>query len=222
MIANAYTIADALATALKADAVLSAACTAAFGKQPHYYIGFDSYTPPAASMLPFIVVAPGSTNVEDDVYARHVLLIACVVNAPAITATTGLTKYPGYSTAAQFETSVFEAIARYFDEKTATHHYSLLSWTPVQYANHYPEYHATRELTTVSPAVQHTVTFNSNGGSAVASQIIDDNNLATSPTAPTKTGSTFAGWYSDAALTAALDFSATVINSDVTLYAKWA
>lgn len=221
MIANAYTIADALATALKADAVLSAACTAAFGKQPNYYVGFDANTPPAASMLPFVVVAPGSTNVEDDVYARHVLLVACVVNAPTITAATGITKYPGYSTAAQLETAVFEAIARYFDETTATHHYSLLSWTPAQYANHYPEYHATREITTVSPAVQHAVTFNSNGGSAVASQVIDDNNLATTPTPPTKAGSTFAGWYSDAALTTSFSFSETTVTADITLYAKW-
>ncbi|HIJ86185.1 MAG TPA: beta-propeller fold lactonase family protein [Desulfuromonadales bacterium] len=66
----------------------------------------------------------------------------------------------------------------------------------------------------------YTVSFNSNGGSAVTSQSIDYNTTATAPAAPGKTGYTFAGWYSDAALTAAFTFT-TAITADTTLYAKW-
>ncbi len=222
MIANAYTIADALAAALQADTILIAWNLATFGKQPNYYVGFDANNPPKADKLPFVVVAPGSTQAEEASHCRHVLMIGCVITLETITASTGITKYPGYNTAGQFEAAVFAAIERYFDEKTATHHYSLLSWAPTQYANHYPEYHASREITAVSPYIQHTVTFNSNGGSAVASQVIDDNNFVTTPTPPTKTGKTFAGWYANAALTTAFDFSTVVVTGDITIYAKWA
>ena len=65
-----------------------------------------------------------------------------------------------------------------------------------------------------------TVTFNSNGGSAVASQTVTYNTAATEPPAPTRSGYTFDGWYSDEALTSAYNFS-TPVTSDITLYAKW-
>ena len=66
----------------------------------------------------------------------------------------------------------------------------------------------------------YTVSFNSNGGTSVTSQTVAYNGTATSPTAPTKSGSTFAGWYSDVGLTSAFVFS-TPITADTTLYAKW-
>ena len=66
----------------------------------------------------------------------------------------------------------------------------------------------------------YTVSFISNGGSAVTSQSIVYNSSATAPTAPTKTGSTFAGWYSDSDLTASFAFT-TAIVTNTTLYAKW-
>ena len=68
--------------------------------------------------------------------------------------------------------------------------------------------------------VYHTVTFNTNGGTAVASQKLEDGNCATEPTAPTLNGFTFAGWYSDEALTTEYDFTKPV-TSDITIYAKW-
>lgn len=73
---------------------------------------------------------------------------------------------------------------------------------------------------TPPPAVAYTVSFSSNGGSAVTSQSVTENTAATAPTAPTKTGSAFAGWYSDAALTEAFNFT-TAITADTALYAKW-
>ncbi|MBO5139301.1 MAG: InlB B-repeat-containing protein [Peptococcaceae bacterium] len=71
----------------------------------------------------------------------------------------------------------------------------------------------------------YTVTFNTNGGTDVASQTIGYYQKATEPTAPTKDGFTFAGWFTsedDGATLSetAYDF-ATPVEEDITLYAKW-
>lgn len=78
---------------------------------------------------------------------------------------------------------------------------------------------ATKEYT-IPKQGTYIVTFETNGGSAVASQTIVDNGTATTPTEPTKTGYTFAGWYTDAGCTNSYDFLAAVTES-ITLYAKW-
>ncbi|WP_276354807.1 InlB B-repeat-containing protein [Cohnella caldifontis] len=70
------------------------------------------------------------------------------------------------------------------------------------------------------PAVTHTVTFDSNGGTTVSSKTVVDSNTVTQPDAPTKSGFTFAGWYADEALTVSYDFS-TPVTGNLTLYAKW-
>ena len=67
----------------------------------------------------------------------------------------------------------------------------------------------------------YAVTFDSNGGSAVASQIIVSGEKAVKPADPTKAGNVFAGWHKDAALAAAYDFDEPV-TANLTLYAKWA
>ncbi len=66
----------------------------------------------------------------------------------------------------------------------------------------------------------YTVAFNSSGGSAVSNQSVTHNSTAATPTAPTRAGYTFVGWYSDAGLTSAYNF-ATLITTNTTLYAKW-
>ena len=78
---------------------------------------------------------------------------------------------------------------------------------------------ATKEYT-IPKQGTYIVTFETNGGSAVASQTIVDNGTATTPTAPTKTGYTFAGWYTDAGCTNSYDFL-TAVTESITLYAKW-
>lgn len=65
-----------------------------------------------------------------------------------------------------------------------------------------------------------SVTFNSNGGSAVASQTVVSGSTATQPSNPTKAGFTFAGWYTDTGLTNAFAFT-TAITANTVLYAKW-
>ena len=68
--------------------------------------------------------------------------------------------------------------------------------------------------------VRYLVMFKSNGGTEVASQKIESGKTATEPTAPTKDGYAFAGWFTDSGLTAAFTFN-TAITADITLYAKW-
>ena len=61
------------------------------------------------------------------------------------------------------------------------------------------------------------MTFDSDGGSEVASQTVESGKTATKPTNPTKTGYSFNGWYNG---DSAFDFAAA-IEEDVTLKVKW-
>ena len=72
----------------------------------------------------------------------------------------------------------------------------------------------------VSPTAYYTVSFSTNGGGPIASQSVASGGKVTEPTAPVREGYTFAGWFTDAALTSAYDFNLTV-TSAITLYAKW-
>lgn len=86
-------------------------------------------------------------------------------------------------------------------------------------------------------ASQYNITFETNGGSAVASQVINKGDKVTKPADPTKeagldaglyegevdpdNGSVaFGGWFTDPECTQAYDFN-TVPTADLTLYAKW-
>lgn len=69
-------------------------------------------------------------------------------------------------------------------------------------------------------ATNWVVTFDSNGGSAVATQSVSPGATATLPTAPTRTGYTFAGWYADSGLSTVFNFG-TAITADTTIYANW-
>jgi len=68
---------------------------------------------------------------------------------------------------------------------------------------------------------EYTVTFNSNGGSAVGSQTILAGHKVTRPTDPTKASHNFLGWYKESTLTNLWDFNTDVVTSNTTLYAKW-
>jgi len=65
-----------------------------------------------------------------------------------------------------------------------------------------------------------TVSFDSYGGSSVASQTVEYNGTAAEPAAPTKVGHTFVGWYIDVDLKEAYSF-ATAVTANRTLYANW-
>lgn len=67
----------------------------------------------------------------------------------------------------------------------------------------------------------YTVSFDSNGGSAVPSQEVTVDSVMTEPDAPVKRGYEFAGWYRDAELTNVWNFAENRVTQDMTLHAKW-
>ena len=73
----------------------------------------------------------------------------------------------------------------------------------------------------ISAETKVTVSFNSNGGSSCsARQYTVGSTYGTLPE-PTKSESTFDGWYSDSSLTKRVSASSTVLSTVTTLYAKW-
>lgn len=71
----------------------------------------------------------------------------------------------------------------------------------------------------VPPAV-YTVTFVTNGGSAVDAVQVTAGNTVRKPSDPTKNGYSFAGWYKDSTMKTTWDFTSP-ITSDTYIYAKW-
>lgn len=69
------------------------------------------------------------------------------------------------------------------------------------------------------PITEWAVTF-MDGNTQYAQAVVTDGQTVAAPTAPTKEGYTFTGWYTDEACTAAYDFN-TPIKEDLTLYAGW-
>ncbi len=67
---------------------------------------------------------------------------------------------------------------------------------------------------------KYTVTFNTDGGSTVASQTVESGQKAKEPAEPELEGSWFLGWYSDEDLAKKFDFN-TPITTATTVYAKW-
>ena len=64
------------------------------------------------------------------------------------------------------------------------------------------------------------VTFNTNGGDAIASQTVEEGATLASVPNPTRQGYNFLGWFTDSACTTKADLN-TPITSDVTFYAGW-
>jgi uncharacterized protein (TIGR02145 family)/uncharacterized repeat protein (TIGR02543 family) len=67
-----------------------------------------------------------------------------------------------------------------------------------------------------------TVTFSSQGGSAVAEQSVAPGGKATAPANPTRAGYAFGGWYQDVGYTRLWHFDTDLVTEDITLFAKWA
>ncbi|MGI6441406.1 MAG: cell wall-binding repeat-containing protein [Peptoniphilaceae bacterium] len=67
---------------------------------------------------------------------------------------------------------------------------------------------------------EHTVTFDTKGGTPVPAQTVEHGATADKPTDPQKEGYTFRNWYTDAAGSKVFDFS-TPITQDTKLFAKW-
>ncbi|MDP4092400.1 MAG: Ig-like domain-containing protein [Bacillota bacterium] len=65
------------------------------------------------------------------------------------------------------------------------------------------------------------VTFDSQGGSPVPGIGESPNSKVNQPTAPTRTGYTFDGWFKESSCTNKWDFSTDTVSDNITLYAKW-
>lgn len=68
---------------------------------------------------------------------------------------------------------------------------------------------------------KYTVSFETNGGSAVEKQTVEKGKKVTKPTDPTKDGNIFSGWFKESELTTAWDFDSDTVTKNITLYAKW-
>ena len=83
-----------------------------------------------------------------------------------------------------------------------------------------PESVETPTSTAPVEKAKYTVTFNSNGGSAVASAEVEEGSTVAAPADPAKEGFTFVCWTTDEAGTAEYNFD-TAVSGNITLYAFW-
>ena len=68
--------------------------------------------------------------------------------------------------------------------------------------------------------INYTVTFNTDGGDAIASATVCNGKQVAMPATPSKDGYVFIGWYADAACKTAYEFT-KAITGDTTVYAGW-
>ena len=107
---------------------------------------------------------------------------------------------------------------------------ALAAVTAKDYGSHYPTNDAgTKQNIKIEKNLtidvkydldNHTLTFETNGGSTIAPVTVRHGNAVARPTDPTKDKYTFIGWYVDPEFSAEYDF-ATVLEADKTIYAKF-
>ena len=107
---------------------------------------------------------------------------------------------------------------------------ALAAVTAKDYGEHYPTNDAdTKQNIKIEKGLtidvkyaldEHTLTFETNGGSAINPITVRHGNAVARPADPTKDKYTFIGWYADPEFTEEYDF-ATVLEADKTIYAKF-
>lgn len=107
---------------------------------------------------------------------------------------------------------------------------ALAAVTAKDYGSHYPTNDAdTKQNIKIEKGLtidvkydldEHTLTFETNGGSAINPVTVRHGNAVARPADPTKDKYTFIGWYVDPEFTEEYDF-ATVLEADKTIYAKF-
>ena len=107
---------------------------------------------------------------------------------------------------------------------------ALAAVTAKDYGSHYPTNDAdTKQNIKIEKGLtidvkydldEHTLTFETNGGSAIDPVTVRHGNAVARPADPTKDKYTFIGWYADPKFTEEYDF-ATVLEADKTIYAKF-
>ena len=71
------------------------------------------------------------------------------------------------------------------------------------------------------PRTYYTVSFEVDGGTAVAAQKVLNGATATKPADPTKDGYAFIGWYADREYQTAFAFDTVAVSADTTVYARF-
>lgn len=119
-------------------------------------------------------------------------------------------------------TAVFEA-----PNANATYVFFVSVAETDHYASAYAEAKAvtaTKSVNTGGPSgsgtTTYTVSFDTQGGSEIASQKVNRNNTAVQPVDPIREGYRFMGWFTDQTCTQAYDFTERV-TKNLTLYAAW-
>lgn len=74
---------------------------------------------------------------------------------------------------------------------------------------------------TKNMAPTYKVSFESNGGSSVASVDVESGDYVSKPVTPIKANNTFIGWYMEDTLSNLFNFTDTRITADIKLYARW-
>ena len=107
---------------------------------------------------------------------------------------------------------------------------ALAAVTAKDYGSHYPTNDAgTKQNIKIEKNLtidvkydldNHTLTFETNGGSTIAPVTVRHGNAVARPADPTKDKYTFIGWYVDPEFTEEYDFT-TVLEADKTIYAKF-
>ena len=96
---------------------------------------------------------------------------------------------------------------------------TLYTWDVIATATNYCENEHSKEWIEFTTHDVYTVTFNSNGGTAVEPQTVDEGSKITAPANPSAAGYTFNYWYTTDA-NDPFDFN-TPITGNTTLNAKW-
>jgi uncharacterized repeat protein (TIGR02543 family) len=110
-------------------------------------------------------------------------------------------------------TGINLACKMYVPDASLVDYQGATNW--ITYANYF---YPISEL----PEYDGTIFFQSNGGNAIKQITGTVGAVSTEPTAPTKAGFTFDGWYKDAGLTTAWNWATDVYPAtNLTLYAKW-
>lgn len=73
----------------------------------------------------------------------------------------------------------------------------------------------------LEPEVTYRVSFDTDGGEVLSPVDINEGNKVLEPSNPSKNGYLFVNWYKDKSYTAIWDFDTDIVETDITLYAKF-
>jgi|GEM_PF-3276369 len=157
-----------------------------------------------------ITVVPGNRTTSLNIYAKWLDPITVSFNVAGGSSVPAISNLPG------------EALTQPADP--TRNGYTFAGWfTNSSFTTPYTFTTVPNQNTTIFAkwtALNFTITFNSNGGTAVNSLSFDTDQNLSLPAAPTKVGHTFAGWYTNEALTTRFT-STKMPPNNITLYAKW-